>query len=495
MPPDEHPWIEQFGCTASYRRYRDFVRDHYRRHYPLTAEAMRDPQLNPGDADVSAISHEPRVGAIVLESMLGWARSRGLLTVMRRWRPVSADVEGDRVRSVEIEHLDTAERRTIEAKMFLDATELGDLLPMTGCEYVSGAESRDETGEPHAPPGPPRPDNVQAITWCAAVAHDPDVNDDRYRIEQPEQYAFWRDYEPKLEPPWPGRLFSWTRTHAHRCPETQTQTLLPRDAAPDRTTLFQFRRVLASSLLEPDPAGLAVHDVSLINWVQNDYFDRNLIDKPDAEVAEALHAARQQTLSWVYWLQTQAPRPDGGEGYPGLYLRPDITGTPDGLAMAPYIREARRIRARFTVTELHVGAEARRQATGAPDVNHAAPFDDSVGVGSYRIDLHPSTGGDNFIDCSSVPFQIPLGSLIPVRLRNLLPACKNIGTTHLTNGCYRLHPVEWNIGEAAGVLAAQCNEDGVEPTAIHEDVKRRRTFQDRLAGLGVELAWPRLRAR
>ncbi|MGG2474547.1 FAD-dependent oxidoreductase, partial [Rhizobium sp. BR5] len=33
---------------------------------------------------------------------------------------------------------------------------------------------------------------------------------------------------------------------------------------------------------------------------------------------------------------------------------------------------------------------------------------------------------------------------------------KNIGTTHITNGCYRLHPVEWNIGEVAGMLAAYC---------------------------------------
>jgi len=39
---------------------------------------------------------------------------------------------------------------------------------------------------------------------------------------------------------------------------------------------------------------------------------------------------------------------------------------------------------------------------------------------------------------------------------NLLPACKNLGVTHITNGCYRLHPVEWNIGEAVGALAAFC---------------------------------------
>src|SRR3712207_8972640 len=50
----------------------------------------------------------------------------------------------------------------------------------------------------------------------------------------------------------------------------------------------------------------------------------------------------------------------------------------------------------------------------------------------------------------SLPFQVPLGAMIPVRVNNLIAGCKNIGTTHVTNGCYRLHPVEWTIGEAAG---------------------------------------------
>ena len=34
VPPDEHPWIERVGCTPSYRRLRDGIRDFYRRHYP-----------------------------------------------------------------------------------------------------------------------------------------------------------------------------------------------------------------------------------------------------------------------------------------------------------------------------------------------------------------------------------------------------------------------------------------------------------------------------
>ena len=102
----------------------------------------------------------------------------------------------------------------------------------------------------------------------------------------------------------------------------------------------------------------------------------------------------------------------------------------------------------------------------------AARFDDSVGVGAYRIDLHPSTGGRNYVDVSSLPFQIPLGALIPQRVENLIPACKNIGTTHLTNGCYRLHPVEWTIGEAAGALVAHATQAGEPPRQIRNDPKR-----------------------
>src|SRR5262249_25676316 len=154
---------------------------------------------------------------------------------------------------------------------------------------------------------------------------------------------------------------------------------------------------------------------------------------PD-EAARNLKRAKQLSLSLLYWLQTEIPRPGGGQGWPGLRLRRDIVGTGDGLAKYPYIRESRRIQAEFTAFEQHLGEH----------------FPDSVGIGSYRIDPHPSTGGDNYIDVAAPPFEIPLGALIPKRVENLLAAAKNIGVTHITNGCYRLHPVEWNIGESAG---------------------------------------------
>ena len=70
------------------------------------------------------------------------------------------------------------------------------------------------------------------------------------------------------------------------------------------------------------------------------------------------------------------------------------------------------------------------------------------------------------------------------------PANKNLGVTHITNGCYRLHPAEWNIGESAGELACYCLEKNVPPRGVLRDGGRLREFQDGLTRQGGELEWP-----
>ncbi len=96
---------------------------------------------------------------------------------------------------------------------------------------------------------------------------------------------------------------------------------------------------------------------------------------------------------------------------------------------------------------------------------------------------------------SSLPFQIPLGALIPKRVENLIPASKNLGVTHITNGCYRLHPVEWNIGEAAGALAAHALTTRNPPRRIRNNPKLLADFQASLTAQGFELVWPKLSPR
>ncbi len=475
VPPDEHAYVESFGTTRRYRRYREGVRDYYRTHYPLLPRHRLDPHLNPGGGNVSRLCHEPRVGVQVLEQMMAASRSAGRLQIWTRERPVAVDAEGERVRAVTLENLDSRRRRTVEAQYVLDATELGDLLPLAGVEYVSGAESQGDTGEPHAP-ARADPEDVQAFTWCFAMSHAAGEN---RVIDQPAQYAYWRDHVPQLSPPWTGKLLSFTNCHPITLgPDTHALFATP---GLDPFGLWDYRKIVDRTRCEE---GAIPHDVTLVNWPQNDYWGGNVIDKSEAERTRHFEAARQLSLSLFYWLQTAAPHPDGTRaGYPGLFLRPDIMGTEDGLAMFPYIRESRRIRALFTVSELHVGAEA------AP-CKDAALFADSVGVGCVRIDLHPSAAGRNYVDIPSRAFHIPLGALIPVRMENLLPAAKNIGTTHIANGAYRLHPTEWNIGEAAGLLAAFCIAHRVVPRQVPRDARRLAEFQALLERQGIELRWP-----
>ncbi len=484
VPPDEHRWIETHGANASYRELRHRIRQFYRRHYPLTDAAQQREHLNPGNGSVSRLCHEPRVALSVFQQWLAPFRSGQRLRLHTETDPVGAEVEGDHVRSVTVRHRPSGDTSVLTAPIFLDATELGDLLPLTGTEYVTGAESQAETGELHAL-AERDPANQQAFTMCFAVDH---LAGEDHTIAKPAEYDFWESFQPTLTPPWPGRLLDWTYTH-------------PRSGTPRRLgfapqggphggviNLWVYRRLVdRGQFVEGTYPG----DVSLINWPQNDYFLGNLIDVPPEVAARHVERARQLSLSLLYWMQTAAPRGDGGVGFPGLRLRGDLVGTTDGLAKAPYIRESRRIAAEFTVLEKHVGEAQRRQLTGrSGDELRAAPFADSVGVGSYAIDLHPTTGGDNYIDFPTLPFQIPLGALLPQRMENLLPACKNIGTTHLTSGCYRLHPVEWGIGEAAGCLASFCRSKSLLPRAVWQRAPLLAEFQQRLQQQGVECRWP-----
>ena len=150
VPPDEHPWIERYGCTRRYGQFRQRVRNYYRRNYPLTQIAQRSYALNPGNAWVSGLSAEPRVYLAVLQDMLAAAISAGRLHILLRHAPIAVALDTDHahIRSVTLRHLDTHDTLTLTARYFLDASETGDLLPLSGTEYVSGSESQAQTGEP-----------------------------------------------------------------------------------------------------------------------------------------------------------------------------------------------------------------------------------------------------------------------------------------------------------------------------------------------------------
>ncbi len=438
---DEHEHIETFGGTATYYQLREAIR-HY---YPGSPR-------NPGNGWVSRLCFEPRAGLAGLESLLQPFVASGQLEILTGCRPTAADAANGIVRSVIVTD-DNGATQTINAAFFLDATELGDLLPLTGTPYVTGAEA--DTGEESAPPEP-IPSENQSFTWCFAVEFCPGES---HIIEKPAGYESSRDSQP------------------------YSLTLVGADGATRRFYFFGGDLPFWTYRRMRDGVQLGGNDVALINWHGNDYFGRNIIDVSDEERALAFDEARRLSLGFLYWLQTECPRDEGGFGYPELKLRPDVMGTADSLAMAPYIREARRIVPLKRVHAYDITADHQRLA-------RAANQPDSVGIGWYALDLHPCVGQrKTHIFAPTKPFQIPLGSLIPMTTRNLIAACKNIGTTHLTNGAYRLHPIEWNIGESAGLLAATCIDRKVEPAQLWRNDFERLRLQHQLASAGVPLAW------
>jgi hypothetical protein len=478
VPPDEHPWIEATGCTASYRRLRENIRAYYRRNYPLTPEARANVHLNPGRGNVSPLCHEPRVALAAMEELLAPYRAGRQLEVLLHYAPSAAETDGDRVTAVTLAHTSTSAEVVVRAPYVIDATELGDLLELAHVEHRIGAESQAQTGELHALPGEPDPLDQQAVTWCFAMDYLPHED---HTIDRPEHYGFWRDYQADF---WPGKQLGWLDVHPITL-ETRHRAVFDGDTDRiDGNDFWHYRRILYR---KHHVAGAFASDITLVNWPQIDYWLGPLLGVTPEQKQRNLGACRELSLSFLYWMQTEAPCHDGGYGYPGLRIRGDVVGTLDGLAQYVYVREARRILAEFTVLEQHVGVEQRR-AAGLPQ---AETFADSVGVGSYRIDLHPSTGLRTYVDISSFPFQIPLGALIPQRVENLLPASKNLGVTHITNGCYRLHPVEWNIGEAAGALAAHCLNQGLAPRQVRNTPEHLADFQRLLVEkLGFVLQWP-----
>ncbi|MBL8229661.1 MAG: FAD-dependent oxidoreductase [Bryobacterales bacterium] len=457
---DENRFIEFAGGTRNYYAMRQRIRDYYRKNYTLSAAARIWENLNPGSCYVSPLCFEPRAGVTVLESMLAQHKDR--IQLLLRTKIVSLKVrDGEWIEEALAYRFDTKQVVRLRARMFLDATELGDLLPLAGVPYAVGSEPKSDTGEPHAAASANRA-CVQSFTYPFAI----DVKTgENHRIAKPPDYERFRDNQPfSLKIAYPTD-YGWRGAFQYKM--FGDDPPVPNNMSPG--PFFSWRRLLARRNFEgPNAPG----DLGLMNWPRQDYHDESLLDRTPLEEARILQQAKRVSMAFLYWLQTDLERDDGkGKGYPELRLRPDVMGTEDGLSKYPYIRESRRlIPARGRVVEQDIVAEYQNGP-------RARWFDDSIGTAFYMVDIHPCGANERGRMMMPKPFQIPMSTLIPQKVRNLLAAGKNIGVTHLTNGAFRLHPVEWNVGEAAATIATM-------PASPHViDVQKE------LARAGVPLVW------
>jgi hypothetical protein len=446
---DENRFIEFAGGTRSYMQFRSGIRDWYREKRTLTAQAKLWENLNPGSCYVSPLCFEPKAGVEVLQQMLRQPK----LTLYLRTAVFAVERHGARIESALAWQFDRRAVIRFRPAFVLDATEMGDLLPLAQVPYAAGAEAKSDTGEPDGAAAP-NPACVQSFTYPFVLERDtqpapapakPPAYDDivksqgfSLRVNYPVEYGWkgWVQYRMFGEDP-----------------------PVPNNMSPG--PFFPWRRLLDARNFS---AGVP-HDVALINWPRQDYAAESPLDREPGELARIFQRAKQTAQAFLCWL---------AKDYPELKLRPDVMGTADGMSKYPYIRESRRILARTRVTEQDIVDEYQ----AGP---RARWFADSVGVGFYMVDIHPCGANERGRMRMPKPFQIPMSALIPREPLNFLPAGKNLGVTHLTNGAFRLHPVEWNVGEASGMLAALWLEHGSLPRAA--DV------QAALARTGVPIVW------
>jgi len=119
-------------------------------------------------------------------------------------------------------------------------------------------------------------------------------------------------------------------------------------------------------------------------------------------------------------------------------------------------RESRRINGLYRIT--------------AGDLLNERSFEDSIGYGSFFIDIHNCTGAgldtESYYPHPGFRYQIPYRALVPQKIQNLLVAGRCISCDHIALGSLRVMPQCFLEGDAAGIAAAMCLTDGCTPAEV-----------------------------
>ena len=460
--PDEHPLVESVGRTRTWARLRELVRARY------------GGAANPGGGWVSRLCATPADWLAGMEEMLRPALETGRLVVLLGQRPVALLGPEDQhapLGGVVVE--DAGGTRThVRAQVTLDATETGDVLALAG-GWVIGSEGRAAHDEEHALPAADA-GAEQAVTWCAALRlthlRPASAAGRSGRHQQAGPFAAApRDGAPEHR--FSLTLDGWDGTEQSY-----------RFAAPGpggRPPFWTYRRMLRGSGEELPGGGARVGDVICLNWASNDYDRTGLVAHEEA----TRKAARRLTADFVEWLRTDCPRDDGATGFPGLELAPDVALSGDGLAIAPYVRESRRIRREDPLT-----LDDLRPVPGS---ERARPQRDAIALVWYHADLHPRVGHPGSVYAPTAPAQVPVRCLLHPDRPDLLAAGKGLAATQVAAAATRVHPAEWGIGEAAGVLAALAVRKGRAPGQVVATPAGTLELQRALLARGAPVAWAR----
>lgn len=359
---------------------------------------------------VSHVNFEPVVGEQILSGIAGNEEN---LTIVHDANSFQVKRENDKWF---VTYNQGEKTHVVEAKILVDATELGDIAAGLGISYDLGMDSRAVSGESIAPE---KANNViQDLTYVLILK---DYGKDM-TIEQP------KNYDPS---------YFYCATESEKCTEPK-----PNQKQWPINSMITYGKL---------PNGKY-----MINWPieGNDYY-ANIVELSPEERTKKLQEAKDFSLAYLYYMQTEL-------GLSHLGLDDETFPTEDKLPFIPYHRESRRIHGevRFSVNDI-----------AKPYDQEEALYRTNIAVGDYPIDHHhyryPNWQELPELHFFPVPsYGLPMGVLLPKQNDYLIVAEKSISVTNIVNGTTRLQPVVLQIGQAAGAIAANAAMNNKSTKAV-----------------------------
>ena len=300
------------------------------------------------------------------------------------------------------------------SKVLIDATELGDILPMIKEDYDIGMDNIEMYDEDIAPKL--KNDIIQDLTYVMVLKN----YNKNVKIEKPKNYD-------------PSEFYC--STSSINCTESDKALWAPNQ-------MMNY--------------GKLPNDKIMINWpiYGNDYYS-NLLEMNHDQREEVFKKAKEKSLKFLYYIQDEL-------GFYNYSLSDEEYDTKDKFPLIPYYREARRIKGIVTFSLNYIKN---------PYDQKYPLYRTGILVGDYPVDHHH----DAHPDKKSLPqlafypipsYSLPLGSIISKKTSNFLVAEKSISVSNLVNGTTRLQPVVLQVGQIAGLIASESIKNNISTNEI-----------------------------
>jgi hypothetical protein len=475
----------------------------------------------PGNCFCAWLTCAPRDTERVFRRLIGpyLDDNDGPIELVENYQPSRVIVEKGAVVGATFRSTKGKSELTVRAKITIDASDLGDVVRLSGAKYLRGPDLKSRFGEPSAPADASQvsPNELNPLTYCLVLreSEEPTI------IDKPPHYDERGYFGTTTATRTEFDKLGWPADALKPFAPAWKDTTLPEGPYTGGPTVYHHRRLVDRRHNKLTPGTEAI----LINWPLQDYptdklpqrvvdelealepglSKKNLVDMEPHQRQVIFNDAKRHALAMLYHLQTTVHerQPAGEVTFRSLRLT-DSFGTPDKLPLKPYLREGLRTEALYMLREQDVRDTDGVQSWAA----HMVP--DSVFGFQFNIDFHPTRrvflNGD-----PKGPWTVahtkdrnwsthtdragfPLRSLVPVEMDRLLVAGKNLGMTSLVQSAVRLHAHGMHSGQASGTIAALCLAESRQPREAARDLAFVRRVQTKLLSPAKSfpgvLLWP-----